>query len=318
MQPYLSVVLPIYNEASNLAELAARLHQVLHQMAIGYEVILVDDGSTDGSLQLIKDFCTRYPQFRYLKLSRNFGHQAALLAGMKSAKGQLIVTLDADLQDPPELIPELCRKQQEGCKVVYAQRTSRLGGSWLKKKAAHIFYRLLKFITQIDIPVDVGDFRLIHRSVMEALAQMPERNLFLRGQIAWLGFQYGHIEYQRANRKSGKPKYTYAKLFGLALNGISSFSNWPLRLASVSGFVVSGVAFLVILYSLYARFFAKENVPQGWASIMVSILFIGGIQLIAIGIIGEYISRLANDSRKRPFYIVEEDADATSVNRSVT
>ena len=305
----LSVIIPIYNEEANIGALYDRLCGVLDPMALpgGYELIFVNDGSRDQSLALIRLLVARDERVRYVDFSRNFGHQIAVTAGLDRARGAAAVIIDADLQDPPELIPALYQKLGEGYEVVYARRRSRQGESVAKKLTARLFYRLLVSITHISIPVDTGDFRVVSRKVVEALRQMPEQNKFIRGQISWIGYRQTYLEYDRAERAGGATGYTYRKMFRLALDGITAFSDVPLKVATVSGFVVSGLAFIVMIYTLYARFVSHDYQP-GWASLMVSILFLGGVQLIAVGIIGEYISRLSANVRQRPLYIVSEEA----------
>jgi glycosyltransferase involved in cell wall biosynthesis len=229
----------------------------------------------------------------------------AVTAGLDNCSGQAVVIIDADLQDPPEVISDLYRKWKEGFEVVYARRKTREGENFFKKFTAKTFYRLLKKITSINIPVDTGDFRLIDRKIIEVLKRMPEQQKFLRGQISWIGFRQTYVEYDRDPRYAGKTGYTFKKMTRLALDGITSYSNLPLKFATIAGFIMSGIAFLMILYALYARFVSKNFVP-GWTSIMLAVLFIGGVQLICIGIIGEYISRLSSNVRNRPLYIVSE------------
>ena len=303
----LSVIIPIYNEEATLGELYPRVRAVLEGMELpgGYEMVFINDGSRDQSLAMLLALASRDERVRYIDLSRNFGHQIAVSAGLDHVIGDAVVIIDADLQDPPELIPELYCKLREGYEVVYAKRRSRQGESVAKKFTARIFYRILASITHISIPVDTGDFRIIARKVVEALKQMPEQNKFLRGQISWIGYRQTFVEYDRAERIGGETGYTYRKMIHLALDGITAFSDAPLKAATISGFVVSGVAFLVMLYTLYSRFIT-HNFEPGWASLMVSILFLGGVQLIAVGIIGEYIARLSTNVRQRPLYLVAD------------
>jgi dolichol-phosphate mannosyltransferase len=304
----LSVVIPIFNEEANIGELHRRLTALLAPMHLpgGYELIFVNDGSRDGSLPQLLRLAGQDPgHVRYLSFSRNFGHQIAVTAGLDRAEGEAVVIIDADLQDPPELIPALYAKLQEGYEVVYAKRRSRQGESAAKKLTAKLFYRLLRAMTNVEIPVDTGDFRIMSRKVVLALRQMPEQNKFLRGQISWIGYRQTYLEYDRAERAGGVTGYTYAKMLRFALDGITAFSDVPLKVATVSGFLVSGIAGLLILYTLYERFITRQYQP-GWASLMVSILFLGGVQLIAIGIIGEYLARLGANVRQRPLYIVSE------------
>ena len=301
----ISVVIPVYNEEANIAALYDRLRSVLDAMSVSYELIFVNDGSRDRSLNLLLALAARDKRLVYIDLSRNFGHQVAVTAGLDAARGDAVVIIDADLQDPPELIPRLYDKLPDGYEVVYAKRRSRRGESLAKKLTARLFYRILTAITRISIPVDTGDFRIISRKVVEGLKRMPEQHKFLRGQISWIGYQQTFVEYDRAERAGGGTGYTYRKMIRLALDGITGFSDAPLKAATLSGFAVSGVAFLVMLYTLYARFITRDYEP-GWASLMMSILFLGGVQLIAVGIIGEYIARLSANVRQRPLYIVSD------------
>jgi dolichol-phosphate mannosyltransferase len=301
----LSIVIPIYNEEENIDSLINRLRTVVAQMQISCEYIFVNDGSKDHSFQLIKNLALADPAIKYIDFSRNFGHQIAVSAGLDLAAGDRVAIIDADLQDPPELIIDMFAKMDQGYEVVYAKRNNRNGESWLKKFTAKVFYRILKSITSVKIPVDTGDFRIIDRKVVNVLNQMPEHNKFLRGQISWIGFKQTYVEYDRKVRQAGSTGYTYKKMIRLALDGITSFSNFPLKVASICGFVVSGIAFMVMIYALYSRYITKDYV-EGWTSTIISVLFLGGIQLISIGIIGEYISRLSENARNRPLYIINE------------
>ncbi len=274
-------------------------------MELGYELIFVNDGSVDDSLKILKEFALFDERIKFVSFSRNFGHQNAVMAGIVHSTGEAIVIIDGDLQDPPELIPEMYTKYVEGYKVVYAKRKHRLGESVFKKATAKLFYKLLKKITSFNIPVDTGDFRLISREVANHLINMGEGSKFLRGQIAWLGFKQTGVEFERQERTAGKTKYTFKKMMRLALDGITSFSNFPLQIATFLGFVFSFIAFLIILYALFSKFILNE-VVTGWTSLMISSMFLGGIQLLCIGIIGEYISRISVDVKKRPPFIVEE------------
>ncbi|MBF9235832.1 glycosyltransferase family 2 protein [Hymenobacter sp. BT683] len=303
----LSVIIPIYNEEANIGELYRRLLSVLEPMALpgGFELIFINDGSRDRSLSLLLALATRDERVRYIDLSRNFGHQIAVTAGLDRAAGAAVVIIDADLQDPPELIPLLHQRMREGFEVVYAKRRSRQGDSMAKLLTARLFYRVLASITHISIPVDTGDFRIISRKVVEGLRLMPEQNKFIRGQISWIGYRQTFIEYDRAERAGGETGYTYRKMMRLALDGITAFSDVPLKVATISGFVVSGLAFVVGLYTLYSRFVTHDYQP-GWPSLMVSILFLGGVQLISVGIIGEYMARLSANVRQRPLYLISD------------
>ena len=301
----LSVVIPIFNEESNILNLYDRLKKVLESITPNYELIFVNDGSKDKSITLIKELAQKDSTVKFIDFSRNFGHQIAVTAGLDRAEGKAVVIIDADLQDPPELIADMYLKMKEGYEVVYAKRRKRNGETLMKKVTAKLFYRILGNLTSISIPVDTGDFRIMDRKVVDILKQMPEQHKFLRGQISWIGFNQTYVEYDREERFGGQTGYTYKKMFNFALDGITSFSNAPLKFATLSGFIVSGIAFVIMLYALYSRFIIKDYVP-GWTSMMLSIMFIGGIQLISIGIIGEYISRISVNIRNRPLYIVRD------------
>lgn len=301
----ISVIVPIHNEEGNIPNLYDRLGKVLGGMSVSYEIVFVNDGSEDRSLVLIRDLANSDSHIRYLDLSRNFGHQVAVSAGLDRCRGKTAVIIDADLQDPPELIAQLYQRHLEGFEVVYARRKARKGESFLKKATARWFYRIMSRWTNIEIPLDTGDFRIIDRKVIEVLRRMPEQNKFLRGQISWAGFRQTSVEYDRDERHAGKTSYTYRKMIRFALDGITSFSEAPLRFVTLAGFAVSGLAFLAIVYSLISYFFL-DNYVRGWASTMVSVLFVGGIQLIGIGIIGEYLARIGANVRQRPLYVVAE------------
>lgn len=301
-----SVIIPIYNEELNIPSLLTRLRPVVEKTGMSYELLFVNDGSRDNSLQMIKALAMADSHVRYIDFSRNFGHQVAVSAGIDHCKGNIIAIIDADLQDPPELMEEMIALVKQGYENVYAKRRSRKDKSVIKKSAYKIFYRLLARISNVEVPLDTGDFRVMTRKVAEVLKNMPEQHKFLRGQIAWLGFKQTFVEYDRDVRAAGEPGYTYKKLFKLAFDGITGFSNVPLRIATIMGFVVSGISLILIIYALVSYFFFKGDIPKGWASLMIAISFIGGVQLICLGIIGEYISRLQTDIRKRPLYIVNE------------
>jgi polyisoprenyl-phosphate glycosyltransferase len=302
----LSVIIPIYNEEGNIQRLLDRLQGVVAGMNLSsVEYIFINDGSRDRSMDIIKELAGRDKTVRFINLSRNFGHQIAVSAGLDKSAGDAIVIIDADLQDPPEIIPELYAKLRSGFEVVYAKRRSRQGEGMMKKITAKMFYRILSKMTSISIPVDTGDFRVVDRKIVEVLKQMPEQQKFLRGQISWIGFNQTFVEYDRDERYAGKTGYTYKKMIRLALDGITSFSNFPLKIVTIAGFAVSGISFFMILYALYSRFISKDYEP-GWTSLMLTVLFIGGIQLIGIGIIGEYISRMSANLRNRPLYVIRE------------
>jgi dolichol-phosphate mannosyltransferase len=300
----LSIIVPIFNEEMNVVPLNNRIEQVLTNLGVFYEIIYINDGSTDASAGILKGLSESNPSIKFIDFSRNFGHQIAITAGIEHASGTRLIIMDGDGQDPPELIPDLYNKSLEGFEVVYAKRKKRKGESWLKKFTAKVFYRVLAKITQINIPIDTGDFRLIHQKVQSVLKNMPERHKYLRGQIAWIGFNATYVEYDREERMGGSTKFTYSKMIRFATDGISSFSNWPLKMATLLGFAVSGIAFLLILYSLYQKFFGYTEV--GWTSLHISVLFLGGVQLLGIGILGEYLGRVSENVKNRPTYIVKE------------
>lgn len=282
-----------------------RLSATLAAIAETYEIVFVNDGSHDRSIALIIELAQRHTFVKYIDFSRNFGHQVAVSAGLDYAQGEAIAIIDADLQDPPEFIGDLYRKMTDGYEVVYARRKSREGESWLKKLTAKYFYRILARITSVEIPVDTGDFRIMDRQVADVLKAMPERHKYLRGQISWIGFNQTFLEFDRAERHAGETGYTYRKMLRFALDGVTAFSNFPLKIISFLGFAVVGFGVLTTIYALVSRYIWEDYV-QGWTSLMIAILFIGGAQMIAIGIIGEYLSRINSDVRQRPLYIVRE------------
>ncbi len=300
-----SIIIPIYNEEENIQLLHDRLHKEMTQFSSSFEFLFVNDGSKDKSLDLIKELSSQHDYIKYIDFSRNFGHQIAVTAGLDQAVGNRIVIIDADLQDPPELILDMAKKMDEGFEVVFAKRKNRKGENWFKLLTASLFYRILRAITSIDIPLNTGDFRMIDRKIVEVLKQMPEQNKFLRGQISWIGFRQNYVEYDRDERHAGETGYPLKKMLRFALDGITAFSDAPLKFVFTLGVVVFGLAFFMIIYTLYSWLFLDSTV-QGWSSIMVSILFIGAVQMIGIGIIGEYLSRMGNNVKDRPLYIIRE------------
>ncbi|MFP4845460.1 glycosyltransferase family 2 protein [Winogradskyella sp. PE311] len=308
----ISVIVPVFNEVKNLSELYDRLKITLESITEQYQIIFVNDGSTDNSLEKILEFSEKNANVFYLNLSRNFGHQIAVSAGLEYCDAESVVIIDSDLQDPPELIVQLFQKHKEGYDVVYAKRNSRQGESILKKLTAKIYYRLLKRIVSFEIPLDAGDFRLLSRKVVEAINKMPEKNKFLRGQVAWLGFRQTYVAFDRKTRKHGKSGYSYGKMFRLAFDGITGFSDKPLLFVSRMGFLISIFSFLLIIYAIFSHYVLKITIT-GWTSLLISSAFIGGIQLLSIGVIGEYISRINNNVKNRPLYIV----DSTNLNDKI-
>ncbi|WP_412560181.1 glycosyltransferase family 2 protein [Winogradskyella sp. MIT101101] len=300
----ISVIIPVYNEAENLSELYDRIKKTLGSITDSYQIIFVNDGSKDDSLIKILSIAEDNPKVFYLSLSRNFGHQIAVSAGLEHCDAECTVIIDADLQDPPELISELYTKYTEGFDVVYAKRNKREGESFLKKFTAKLYYRLLKRWVSFDIPLDAGDFRLISRKVVKAINKMPEQNKFLRAQIAWLGFKQTHVFFNRDTRKHGKSGYSYGKMLRLAFDGITGFSDKPLLFVSRLGFVISIFSFLLIIYAVFSHYILQVTIT-GWTSLLISTAFIGGIQLLSIGVIGEYISRINSNVKGRPLYILD-------------
>jgi dolichol-phosphate mannosyltransferase len=302
----LSVIVPVLNEVLVIDTLVERLTRVLQSLNLDSEIIFVNDGSSDETLVVLRKFARTDRRLKIVSFSRNFGHQSAVMAGIDYCTGDCAVIIDADLQDPPELIPEMVSKWEEGNMVVYAQREVRKGESAFKRATAKIFYRLLRSITNVNIPMDTGDFRLIDRKVMEALKRMPERNKFLRGMIPWIGFKQVAVKYTRQERFAGTTKYPLRKMIRLALDGITSFSTTPLYVAAYAGFFITFITFLLGIYVIWLRLFTEKTVA-GWTSTMLSIFFLGGVQLIFIGIIGIYMGRVSDEVKNRPQYLVEEE-----------
>ncbi len=301
-----SLVIPIYNEENTLPELYRRLWGVMDVMDGEAEVILVNDGSGDRSLQLIREFHQKDSRICYLSFARNFGHQTAVTAGLNFARGEVVIVLDGDLQDPPELIPDLIAKWREGYQVVYAQRTQRRQESWLKRSTAFVFYRLLRRLANVDIPSDTGDFCLMDRCVVDILNKMPERDRYIRGLRAWIGFEQTAIKFQRDPRFAGEVKYTFAKSFALAIDGLVSFSKVPLRLATYVGLFAACVSILMAVLVFYWRIFYPNSPLTGMAIIIMAVFFLGAVQLVSIGILGEYIGRIYEEVKGRPLYTLAE------------
>ena len=301
----LSIVVPIYNEEKGIPELVRRLSAAAASITEDYELIFVNDGSRDGSMELLRSLCKGDDRFFYINLSRNFGHQIAVSAGLDHVRGKATVIIDGDLQDPPELIPELYAKYREGYEVVYAQRKHREGETWFKKATAKGFYRTMRKITSIDMPLDTGDFRLIDRKIVQCLREMPEQNKFLRGQIAWMGFRQTGVQFDRDERKYGQTNYPLRKMLALAIDGITGFSSRPLEWVAQLGAWVSLLSLFVIVYALISHFLLNKTV-SGWTSVIVSSMFLGGVQLICLGVIGTYISKINKNIVARPLYLVAE------------
>jgi dolichol-phosphate mannosyltransferase len=300
-----SIVAPIYNEIDNLPELYRRVKEVMDATGEAWELVLVDDGSTDGSTDKVRELAQRDKTVRPVIFARNFGHQVAITAGWDYARGDAIVIIDADLQDPPEVILELAKKWMEGYEVVYAVRGEREGETWFKKFTAAMFYRIIYSITDVKIPVDTGDFRLMDRKVVNVLKQMKERHRFPRGMSAWVGFKQIGVTYKRAARVAGVTKYPFRKMLKLALNAITGFSYFPLQVATYFGFFSAGISILAIPLVAILRL-AGSHFFEGQTTTLISVLFLGGVQLISLGILGEYVGRLYDETKGRPLYIVRD------------
>jgi len=300
-----SIIAPIYNELENLPELCRRVKGVMDSSGEPWELILVDDGSTDGSTDKIRELAAQDETVRPVIFARNFGHQVAITAGWDYARGDAVVIIDADLQDPPEVILELAQKWKEGYEVVYAVRGEREGETWFKKFTAAMFYRLIYSITDVKIPVDTGDFRLMDRKVVNVLKQMKERHRFPRGMSAWVGFKQVGVTYKRAARVAGVTKYPFRKMLKLALNAITGFSYFPLQVATYFGFFSAGISILAIPVVIYMRMMGS-GAFFGQATTLIAVLFFGGAQLISLGILGEYVGRLYDEAKGRPLYIVRD------------
>ncbi len=311
----LSVVVPLYNESAVIDAFHHRATQVLGGLeGLRYEILYVDDGSSDDSHERLRALAAEDAHVTVLRLSRNFGHQSAITAGLDFARGDAVVVIDADLQDPPEVIPAMVEQWRAGYDVVYGRRTVREREAPLKLLTASLFYRLLRRITQIEIPSDVGDFRLLSRKAVDHLKTLRETDRFLRGMVSWIGFRQTAVEYQRDIRHAGETKYPFTKMVRFALDGVTSFSTAPLRLAAWLGYAACGLAFLYLL-SVPFQYLLGITVP-GFSTIMVALLFLGGAQLICIGILGEYVGRIFNEVRGRPLYIVDEVTGAESAPAS--
>ncbi len=302
----LSVVIPCMNEEEVLRETNRRLVAVLEGISLNFEIVYVDDGSTDATSELLRELRAHDSRIRVIRFSRNFGHQVAITAGLEHASGDAVAIIDADLQDPPEVILDFVAKWLDGYDVVYGVRTEREGETVFKLWTAKLFYRFISHLSDTRIPLDTGDFRLMDRRVVDALLSMPERDRFVRGMVSWLGFSQTAVEYRRAPRLAGVTKFSLFKMVRFALDGIFSFSTLPLRLATWTGFAASGLAIFGIVVVLLERFFGVVGLVRGWSSAMIAELFIGGVQLICMGLIGEYVGRIYGESKRRPLYIVQE------------
>jgi len=305
MQITYSIIAPIFNERDNIPELHRRVSEVMNSTSEPWELILIDDGSTDGSTDMILELGKKDKHVRPVIFARNFGHQIAITAGWDYARGDAVVVIDADLQDPPELVLEMAKKWKEGYEVVYAVRAEREGESWFKLWTASLFYRIIYRITDVKIPLDTGDFRLMDRKVVNVLKSMRERHRFPRGMSAWVGFKQVGVEYKRAARVAGETKYPFRKMFRLAINAVTGFSYFPLQVATYIGFFSAGIAAIAIPIVIYMRMTGSQAF-FGQATTLIAVLFLGGVQLISLGILGEYIGRLYDEAKGRPLYIVRE------------
>ncbi len=306
--PTFTIIAPIYNELENIPELYPRIRDVMDQTGEPWELILVDDGSTDGSTEVIRKLAENDQRVRPVIFARNFGHQIAVTAGVDYSRGDAVIIIDADLQDPPEVILDLIEKWREGYEVVYAIRQEREGETWFKKITASLFYRVIYRITDVEIPMDTGDFRLMDKKVVEIMKKMREKHRFLRGMSAWVGFKQIGVSYKRKPRYAGETKYPLSKMIKLALNAITSFSYFPLQLATYIGFIAAGLSVLAIPIVAVLRL-TTGTALVGQATTLIIVLFLGGVQLISLGIIGEYIGRIYDEAKDRPLYIVAEAPD---------
>lgn len=315
--PVYSLVIPIYNEEETLWELFKRLSALMSCLDGETEVVLVDDGSRDRSYEIMGEIHARDPRFKVARLSRNFGHQIAITAGMDLARGDSIVIMDADLQDPPEAVLEMAKCWREGYEVVYGIRDERLGETWLKRITSTIFYRLLRKFTDLEIPLDVGDFRLVDRKALDAFRAMREHNRYVRGMFSWIGFRQKGVKYVRSERFAGSTKYPMKKMLKLAADGVVSFSVVPLRFALHAGLLIALISFVGGATALVLKICGYHVIP-GWASLVAVVSFLGGIQLMLIGVLGEYIGRVYDEVRQRPLYILRDwsESEGTEAQRT--
>lgn len=301
----ISVVAPVFNEDGNILELYRRLTAVLKSLGVAYEIVFVDDASRDGSARILAELAEADPAVRTVHFSRNFGHQVAVTAGLHFARGDAVVTMDSDLQDPPELLPELIAAWRRGNKIVFARRVRREREGVTKRLFAFLYYRVLARLAEVQIPVDTGDFCLLDRQVVDLLNGMPERNRYLRGLRSWTGFSQTDVPFERPPRLAGEPKYNFWKSLGLALDGLVSFSRVPLQMATWLGFITGGFALLMMLLVIYWRFFTSSRLT-GIGALTAAVFLIGAIQLITVGILGEYVGRIYEEIKNRPLYVVKD------------
>lgn len=302
--PTLSVVAPVFNEEASIAAFVEQTVGVLAGMDVEYELVLVNDGSTDGTARELETLARGFRNVRTISLSRNFGHQAAITAGVFEALGQAVVVMDSDLQDPPELIPDLVQAWRDGADVAYAVRRAREGETFFKRVTASAFYRVLRSMSDTDIPADTGDYRLMSREVVEALRLLPEKDRFMRGLVAWVGFKQVPVYFDRRERYAGKTKYSIARMLKLGSSGLVGFSDKPLYLTVATGFVVMGLALVGLVYVLLSLIFGWGDLVRGWASVVVIVMFFSAVQLIFLGVVGIYVSRIFVEVKHRPSYVI--------------
>lgn len=303
-----SIIIPAFNEEENIDPVFTRVRNTMENAGISFEVIFVDDGSTDMTLDIIKKLASKYTNIRYTSFSRNFGHEAASSCGFKMVDGKAAVLIDADMQDPPEVIPELYNKWTEGYEVVYGRRIHRREETVLKRTTSFLFYRVLRFFAKVPIPKDVGDFRLVDKKVVDLFNALPERNRFVRGMFAWIGFKQTAVDYERAPRRHGETKYNYLKLGLLSVDALVSFSLAPLRICIAFGLIIVMMSFLVTFIIVLQRLMWDLNIP-GYALMTAGMFFLGGVQLIFLGVIGEYVGKIYRQVQGRPLYVVGESSD---------
>ncbi len=313
---FLSLVVPAFNEADMIDIFCDRTIPILSAIDESFEVIFVNDGSGDATGENVRKLHQTDPRIKLIDLSRNFGKEVAMTAGLDLSSGEVVVVMDADLQDPPELIPEMLEKWREGFDTVYATRTVREGETFVKKSTAHVFYRLLRYVTKINVPANTGDFRLMNRRTVDALKLLKEHHRFMKGVFAWVGFKQTHIYYHRKPRAAGSTKWDYWRLWNFAIEGITSFSYGPLKISSYLGFLVAFFAFCYALFLIVRTLILGIDVP-GYASIMVVLLFTSGIQLVFLGILGEYIGRMFDETKKRPLYLIQDLVGVDQLNDKV-
>ncbi|MFW5703686.1 MAG: glycosyltransferase family 2 protein [Patescibacteria group bacterium] len=299
----LSVVIPVYNEENNIDPLLDRLLPVIKSYS--YEVLFINDGSTDLTEERIRKHCKQNEDIKLISFNRNFGHQNALTAGYAHAQGDAVVSIDADLQDPPEVISQMIEQWQKGAKIVYAKRAKRENDTLFKRFSAHLFYHSMNLLSDTAIPFDVGDYRLLDRVVVRFLNDLPEQTRFLRGLVAWSGYPSVYVEFDRTPRHSGKTHYPFTKMIRFAFYGITSFTTKPLRIASYAGFATAAIGFMGIIYAVVGKLFFQAYWVTGWTALFVGIMFLGGVQLITIGIVGEYIDRIYTEIQKRPMFVIK-------------